>query len=113
MRQLMKCLITLWLTLSVSMGSYGLTGNEMLRKCDLDNPTFMSGVCSGYIYGANEMQLLFSLMDAPPFYCQPAGVDNGQRDRIVIKYMKENPEVLHMPFLNIIVKALMEAFPCD
>lgn len=113
MRQLMKCLITLWVTLSVSMGSNGITGNDMKDKCGNDVNPYSSGFCSGFIVGATGMDSLRQLMNDNPLICEPDRVTNGQKRSIVIKYMKEHPEELHRPFLAITVNSLMEAFPCE
>ncbi|MDB2410675.1 hypothetical protein N9W57_08660 [Pseudomonadales bacterium] len=58
----LKSLITLWVTLSVSMGSYGetntFTGNQMLDGCKSKDLPMAWGICSGYIKGMNVMQLV-------------------------------------------------------
>ena len=118
MRQLMKSLITLWVALSVSMGSYGaLPGNAMKGKCGEDSvleDPFTNGVCMGYISGIIDMDFVkMAIGNAAPSFCVPDGVTMDQKESIVIKYMEENPEMLHHPFAMIVIDSLSDAFPCD
>ena len=113
MRQLKKSLITLWVTLSVSMGSYGYTGNEMLSKCSEENATYDSGVCIGFLLGFVEMDVINRHTNGRNMLCLPDESTYGQIKSIIVKHMKDNPEKLHLPFYAVSLKALTEAFPCE
>lgn len=111
MRQLMKCLITLLMTLSVSMGSYGaLRGNDVISECTGEgSPNFTKGFCAGAIVGLNNMHSVKEI----PLYCSPDGANYQQFVKVVYKYMKQRPEELHNLYSILVLKALMEAFPCE
>jgi hypothetical protein len=47
------------------------------------------------------------------FFCVPKeGVSNIQAARIVVKYLKENPEKQHDLGITLAIQALSKAFPC-
>ena len=58
MRPLMKSLITLWVTLSVSMGSYGITGNDKYEDFNSEVARDLL-VCTAYIRGFNEAHVIY------------------------------------------------------
>jgi hypothetical protein len=45
-------------------------------------------------------------------YCPSSDVENGQKYRIVVKYIKEHPERADLQTRVLIVDALSAAFPC-
>lgn len=46
-------------------------------------------------------------------FCFPKGVTKGQIGRVVIKYINDRPEKLHIPFYELVFTALASGFPCD
>ena len=109
----LKALITLWVTLSVSMGSYGLDGNDMYSRCAKDSDDYQL-YCLGFIRGVHEMhaeQTHWTFGTA--YYCAPKNSTYGQLTKVVWKYMDENPELLHKPFIELVTEALRLAFPCE
>lgn len=113
MRQLMKCLITLWLTLSVSMGSYGFTGNDVKTWCDSEINDTGSAWCAGFISGLVEMDVFRErAMKQTPLFCIPEEATKAQLVDITAKYMKEHPEELHRSFMIVATTAIVEAFTC-
>lgn len=109
----LKSLITLWVTLSISMESYGLTGNVMKGMCDPDRPFADRVACLSYVRGAHEMYLATSYLGGPRIYCLAEGVIVYQMAEIGYKYMNENPELLHQDFIDLLILALSEVFPCE
>lgn len=114
MRTLIKSLITLWVTLSVSMRSYGLYGNEMYEHCAPDAAPIQGTGCLAFIRGATDMHDLQSTyLGGTSIYCLEEGITYQQLRKVVFKYMDENPEELHESFLVHLVNALRLAFPCE
>jgi len=44
--------------------------------------------------------------------CIPQGVDVGQVTAVVVKHLREHPERLHLPFIELLLEAQRKAFPC-
>lgn len=103
-------------------------GNLLLQQCKdaltvldggVGKSAFGGGVCLGKIDGALdgiEMSRGYysglSGKTLPPFICRPETVTKEQQLRIVVKYLKENPEKLHEPEVSSIALAMAFAFPC-
>ena len=116
MRQLNKCLITLWVTLSVSVGSYAsnLIGHDFTGECVSEEDSMMLGMCLGYLHGIMEMQdVLVAMEQIPPLFCTPEKSNYLQAMKIIEKYMDDHPEKLHLSFFLITINSLKEAFPCE
>ena len=114
MRTLIKSLITLWVTLSVSMGSYGLYGNEMYEHCAPDAAPIQGTSCLAFIRGATDMhELQSTYLGGTRLYCLEEGNTYDQLRKVVFKYMDENPEFLHESFLFQVANSLGLAFPCE
>ena len=96
MRPLMKSLITLWVTLSVSMGSYGITGNDQYEYCNSEVASDLL-VCAAYIRGFNEAHVIYGALTEEPEYCLPEESDYSQLLKVVTKYMDDYPEKLTNP----------------
>jgi hypothetical protein len=105
-------------------------GNAFLRKC-IPAVALMDGAhvpdsmndadfCMAYVRGVLDLTALWEATDKTknvkgPFLraCLPEhGVQTGQGIRIVVKYLKEHPELLHNESLFLVDQALMDAFPC-
>ncbi|MBX3324890.1 MAG: hypothetical protein KF682_03225 [Nitrospira sp.] len=121
----MVCSFLLLIGLSVSLASsagaqdYSLTGNDFLRRCDgpFSNEVEKLGYasfCTGYLQGFQQMQhIVVGMRNVQPLYCEPTQSGNyEQLERIVVKWLKNNPEQLHRDARLLVTKALMEAFPC-
>jgi Rap1a immunity proteins len=68
-----------------------------------------SALCSGYLAGVGAFQ---NLPDVGRRYCNPDGPTFAQLRAIVVKYLKDNPSKLHRPFIELVLEALHNAFPC-
>jgi len=88
------------------------TGSELLDFCSKDQEPDW-GVCLGFIVGVSSSfdceQLLLGRFSFQP----PDGATAGQMKKIVIKYLNERPEKLHLPAASLAAAALSEAFPCQ
>jgi hypothetical protein len=102
-------------------------GNRLLESCTssvqfMDNGSFSEGTqsaqaiwCVGYVTGIlDALDLARRLSDAPGVKIYPclAGVTSGQAIRVIVKYLRENPEKLQQRALPLSLAALQRAFPC-
>ena len=97
-------------------------GNELLSKCNKSirfaKDTFDAGYCVGIVQGVMGAtsyfnEVLIGLGGKKTFFCVPSrSVIVLQSIRIIVKYLNENPERLHMSETLLIGMALGEAFPC-
>lgn len=103
-----KSLIIVLLTLC-STPCFAYDGNELLEVCEVKkgSSTYYQddAYCSGYITGAAHA---YSNSD---MICV-GEIGYGQSQKVVLKYLRNNPELLHQ-YADVLVKnALAEAFPC-
>jgi hypothetical protein len=84
------------------------------------------GWCAGYIEALEDdihiLQVLESTVSAPskpidwnkgPMgICIPLNVSNGELQRVVVKYLRDNPEQLHEYLVQFDLKILKHAYPC-
>jgi len=102
-------------------------GNELLNDCNMfiafgeNNVDKMNsqtsgeaGYCLGLIKGIGDMQVIYAVWfkSQNEIFCVPKGVSIGQLTRVVIKFLKDNPAILHEANTCLIVKALRNAYPC-
>jgi len=106
-------------------------GNQLLRQCDTgtsEDKSRMSSdqssdyaFCAGYVAGAmdanntflNSMQAAKKEVHLQPMYCLPQnGIEIGQAVRITVKWLRDHPEKLHQDGVNLVWRALSDAFPC-
>jgi hypothetical protein len=90
------------------------TGNDFLLPCrGLLTPTtiadYAQGTCAGIVAA-----LTYTGRSLPPSnrFCPPESGTQGQAFRVVAAYLERNPARLHLPFLELALEALREAWPC-
>jgi hypothetical protein len=92
-------------------------GNALLRGCNVElrphGPftlveTSQSGYCRGLIKGIYDVFLLYE----PGIVCAPDQVTLRQNVRIVVKYLNDHPEELHIQDSLLVIRALSKAYPC-
>jgi len=111
------------------------SGNRYLEICSsnekpqaqLNEMDFLNlGLCQGFMLGFHDgigtAIAILQLNDSSLSYlknsmedikiCTPAGVENGQLIRVVMKYIRDHPEQAHEPAAVLVVKAELNAFPC-
>ncbi|MBI3297398.1 MAG: hypothetical protein HYZ75_04500 [Elusimicrobia bacterium] len=101
-------------------------GNALLRNCtsavrELDKEVLKTqeGLdavhCIGYLNGFTDSHSVDSIAKPQkPLYCLPVdGLETGQVARIVVKYLKGRPEILHQSARILTALALTHAFPCE
>ncbi|MGB1800151.1 MAG: Rap1a/Tai family immunity protein [Gammaproteobacteria bacterium] len=76
---------------------------------------YHTGMCGGYISGIHDSvkdMVLHGLIAKAP-YCMPPGINRGQLVRIVVSYIKRNPESYAESASNSVLSAYYESFPCN
>ena len=69
--------------------------------------------CIFFMKGAQSMHEFYGLADIPNLYCLPDGVTVSQAIKVVVKWLNENPDKLHIAAIFAAIAAQSEAFPCD
>lgn len=89
-------------------------GNSLLADCENSAPMAIS-LCVGYLRGVFDSYTAnVSAAYISPFICHPPeGLELGQIERIVTKYLNEHPEKLHKSGASLVLAAMGEAFPCE
>jgi hypothetical protein len=105
------------------------SGNAFVRTCSsVDAPSgeksdlvlAQVAVCAAYVDGlANGIQLELDLLESdgkgkfPEPHCAGDGrVEVGQMIRILLKYIRDNPEKAHWPTAALFALAMKQSFPC-
>ena len=98
-----------------SVASVTVDGNALLKECqkavklvddDYAKYADVSDIasCTGFIHG---------LMAVPnTIFCMPVNVSGYQVMRVLVKYLQEHPEDLHLAKGELALDALADAFPC-
>jgi Ssp1 endopeptidase immunity protein Rap1a len=109
--------------------SSDVDGNQLFERCSAylkarDNPPLTvkeqvdAGFCLGYmsaIADTNDRDVKAALEDhkaAERYFCAPSNATIEQLTRVVVKWIKENPEKMHYNAGVISEAALRAAFPC-
>lgn len=114
------------LTLPLLLYSSGAAadGNALLKACTASIAAFdsdgvlgsdyQSGYCLGIINGVSSLSVLLNgAISKGKQYCLPEPMTNIQAARIVVKYLNDNPNVLHHPEGYAVIGAFQSAFPCE
>ena len=84
------------------------SGTTLLEKCGGGEAE--KAACSGYILAIADV-----LAEGPHFgwrACMPEGVRAGQVKKAVVRWLGNNPRILHYEADGLVAKALSDAFPC-
>jgi len=106
-----------------SSSAMALDGNELLSACQAtikfsEGDKKVSGVDVGQCVGIAEgvegtVMVLNDSLPANLKTCYPeTGTTNIQKARIVVKYLQEHPDQLHLPASALTLIAYKAAFPC-
>ncbi len=115
-------LLVLWSATPTSMGAepYSLTGNDLLKACDgpykdKTEELASTNLCLGYIQGIQQFQhVITDLRRVAPLFCEPYQTGSyDQLRRLLVKWLKNNPEQLHRDARIVATAAYMQAFPCQ
>jgi hypothetical protein len=90
--------------LFVSSSAHAITGNELLASLENKEP----GV---RVYGLGYLSAVAD-MTRGTIQCPNPNVTYGQAQDVVIKFVKENPEIRHFPASQIVTFILKQTWPC-
>jgi hypothetical protein len=104
--------------------NYVFTGNDMYESCshalrgldktgEYDDHRF--GVCAGYISGIVDFHTVLTTVELLPddLFCLPEGITTAQVIRDVTRYLENNPGKRHELAAYLVIRALLEAYPCQ
>jgi Rap1a immunity proteins len=81
------------------------TGNEFLTMCDTEEPIGRV-FCAGYVSG------IAGMLSDQRLICVPSNVTAGQMKQVALRYLQDNPKIVHHPPASLIAFALIGAFAC-
>jgi len=116
MKPLSNCLLLLSLFTGAQALHAQTTGNKLREQCAAASRSEMSinaGLCIGFINGFWEVAKMLPLSAKINLACWPDGVTPNQIAKIVVKYLDEHPERLHLPAAQLVYDATYAVFPCE
>lgn len=73
-----------------------------------------AGTCFGLIEGTVATVLMVDTQNkAKPRFCLPENVNTFQMMKVVVKYLDNNPALLHLNEPSLIIRAVTDAWPCS
>ena len=97
--------------------------HEHLSEMDVSDGAYCAGFMGGVRDGAGMAFTTIKSIDPSYSYlkgsmedfrvCFPDRVTGAQLIRVVLKFIRENPDKAHLPTVGLIVLADLQAFPCE
>lgn len=106
-------LLGMLLTFDAFAQAQYLSGNKLLNFCskiDGSTATFEDGICAGFIAGVADSMAERS--SGTRTCLSPGGIPLSQIVAVSVKYLRDNPAVLHHSAFTNVSVALSLAFPC-
>ncbi|MDO6825611.1 Rap1a/Tai family immunity protein [Marinobacter sp. 1_MG-2023] len=107
----------------VKANSIQNNGNSLLKECGAflhlldkgagNKDPYGAGICVGYVQGATDFNFVQAATKGEGNFCIPQEVAFGQKVRVLVKYLRDNPATLHEPQVLLVIKAFRESFPCQ
>jgi hypothetical protein len=116
MKATLKCFLLLALLAGAQSVHAQTTGNELREQCGAAVRRELSigaGLCIGFINGYQQVAAMLPPSAKVKLACWPDGVTPNQVAKVVIKYLDNHPERLHLPAVQLIYDATYEVFPCE
>ena len=112
MKRILCASIVMGLALSGTVASAKVRdGNQLLQQCTATIGAHVN-FCFGYIDAVVDLLLEKNEIDGFNA-CISSELDDPQLRNIVVKFLKDNPDLSHLSAPNLIARALAEAFPCQ
>ena len=90
-----------------------MDGKALLGDCESQSPASFA-ICLGYLEAAVDTHNTWvGWKDLHAKICVPKGVKPEELRLVVVKYLNDNPKLLHVSGSSLVLNALMGAFPCD
>jgi hypothetical protein len=86
------------------------SGTDLAAQCSQVLDQFSTGACAGYVVAAAEIADSGRLKGYRS--CIPKDVTKGQLQEVVTKHLARHPEQLEFIGYQVVVVALVAAFPC-
>jgi hypothetical protein len=74
-----------------------------------DVDTMKIARCTGYVQGYGDALIA---LGGQSVVCMPDGITVGQMVRIVVKYLQDNPQLLHLDKSRNTLSAFTRTYPC-
>lgn len=91
----------------------GGDGNDLEEECKAaiaGETGARAGLCVGFI---NAYRQIAAMIPDQKLLCDPANtIRNEQFIKVLVKYLDEHPEKLHLAGTQLVYDAMSEAFPC-
>ena len=112
-----------------SAASQSLDGNALFEACG-GSEEWAEAFCYGYIFGVNDGGMYTALTAQQDSkgstiqetmgavtdllgYCTPNTVNSLQMTDVILAYLRDHPELRHLPAQILFTDAMTEAFPCE
>ena len=86
-------------------------GNKMLKMADMEE-ALDGSFCRGFVLGILDTLITINASGVTSTSCIPNDVGSDQMIRITVKYLNDNPAMLHFPSGLVVFRAIAQAFPC-
>jgi hypothetical protein len=100
---------------TVTLPNLGKSGNDYLRSCEAlthnDDFSVQSVQCSTFIKGVVEGLTAYQIQSHGGLVNMPPNITVPQLEKIVVRYMNDHPKALNLTTSQIILWALMDAYP--
>jgi len=92
-------------------------GNDLRDYCgaalDKQNQAgARAGLCVGFLDAYRQLAVMLPASANLKLLCLPDGIGQEQLIRVLIKYLDQHPEKLHLPAAQLVYDATNDAFPC-
>ena len=88
------------------------SGVHWLRKCTNPEP-ILQMECAIYVRALVEYdEVRAKMLGQKRFICPHKDLTVGQSREVVLKFLRDKPEILHQPFVLLAHLALEAAYPC-
>jgi hypothetical protein len=115
----MKCILVLVFLGSVAWvqpASAQTSGNDLRDQCEAATRRetgIKAGLCIGFINGYQQLAVMLPASANIKLACWPDGATPIQIAKIVVRYLDQHPEKLHLPAAQLIYDATSDVFPCS
>jgi hypothetical protein len=121
------CLVMLLCILAPGLAQADVDGNQLLKECisavkvadgagdQLQSDDLINAIqCTGFIEGYHAAnRLLDTIPGNKAYYCLPADdVPPEQSARVLVNWLKANPEYLNQPASYLMTYAFSNVYPC-
>ena len=88
------------------------SGRELLKACNSTSP-LRKIQCDAYLAGAiDASKPVMVTPDSVNLFCTPAGINMDLLKKVILSYLRAQPENLNYPASALAILALREKFPC-